>query len=222
MELSLLIVEDEPEFADYLRRGLTYEGYRVRVAPSAEAALEQLRLTHPDGVLLDVMLPGMDGMTACRCLRESGYAGPILMLTARDAVNDRVTGLDAGADDYLVKPFAFDELLARLRAILRRVNPANVIVFADLELDTGQRVARRHDQSISLSRTEYELLSLFLNHPRQAISRERLLEQIWGLRLGQNANVLDVYVSRLRRKLGEPPLIQTVYGVGYVLAEGAE
>lgn len=222
MELSLLIVEDEPEFADYLRRGLTYEGYRVHVAPSAEAALEQLRLTHPDGVLLDVMLPGMDGMLACRSLRESGYAGPILMLTARDAVNDRVTGLDAGADDYLVKPFAFDELLARLRAILRRVNPANVIVFADLEVDTGQRVARRHGQSISLSRTEYELLGLFLNHPRQALSRERLLEQIWGLRVGQTANVLDVYVSRLRRKLGNPPLIQTVYGVGYALTEGPE
>lgn len=220
MNADLLIVEDEPEFADFLRRGLTYEGYRVRVSASGEAALQQLQHSQPDGVLLDVMLPGLDGMTACCRLREAGYAGPVLMLTARNAVDDRVSGLDAGADDYLIKPFAFDELLARLRAVLRRASPAQVLTFGDLELDLRLHAAQRQDRVIPLSRTEYELLTLFLHHPRQVLKRERLLEEVWGLPIDPSANVLDVYVSRLRRKLGEPPLIHTVYGVGYVLKEG--
>lgn len=221
MEPLLLIIEDEAEFADYLRRGLTYEGYRVRAAPSAEAALEQLRRSQPDAVLLDVMLPGMDGMTACRQFRAAGYGGPLLMLTARDAVNDRITGLDAGADDYLVKPFAFDELLARLRALLRRVNPAAILSFGDLELDTGLRVAHRRGRMIALSRREYELLELFLTHPRQILTRARLLEEIWGHTPARDDNVLDVHVFRLRRKLGDPPVIQTMHGVGYMLREEA-
>ena len=214
MEPLLLIIEDEAEFADYLRRGPTYEGYRVRAASSAEAALEQLRRSHPDAVLLDVMLPGMDGMTACRQFRAAGYGGPLLMLTARDAVNDRIIGLDAGADDYLVKPFAFDELLARLRALLRRVNPAAVLSFGGLELDAGLRIAHRRGRTIALSRREY-------THPRQILTRARLLEEIWGHTTAQDDNVLDVHIFRLRRKLGDPPVIQTMHGVGYVLREEA-
>lgn len=219
MEVNILLIEDEPEFADYLKRGLLYEGYRVQFASSAEAALEQLRRGVPDALLLDVMLPGMDGMAACRQFRATGYGGPLLMLTARDAIHDRVTGLDAGADDYLVKPFVFDELLARLRALLRRAHPATTLCFADLELDTGQRVARRHNRSIALSQREYALLELFLTHPRQTIPRTRLLEEVWGHACDRDDNVLDVYILRLRRKLGERPLIQTVHGMGYVLRE---
>lgn len=219
MELSLLLIEDEPEFADYLRRGLMYEGYRVQLASSAEAALEQLRRGVPDALLLDVMLPGMDGMAACRRFRAAGYGGPLLMLTARDGVHDRISGLDAGADDYLVKPFVFDELLARLRALLRRARPAATLCFADLELDTAQRVARRRNRSIDLSQREYELLQLFLTHPRQTLPRASLLEEVWGDASDRGDNVLDVYIFRLRRKLGERPLIHTVHGVGYVLRE---
>ena len=174
MEPLLLIIEDEAEFADYLRRGPTYEGYRVRAASSAEAALEQLRRSH-----------------------------------------------DAGADDYLVKPFAFDELLARLRALLRRVNPAAVLSFGGLELDAGLRIAHRRGRTIALSRREYELLELFLTHPRQILTRARLLEEIWGHTTAQDDNVLDVHIFRLRRKLGDPPVIQTMHGVGYVLREEA-
>lgn len=222
MEANLLIIEDELEFADYLRRGLTYAGYRVRIAASAEAGLEQLRRSHPDLILLDVMLPGMDGMMACRQLRESGFTGPVLMLTARDAVPDRVLGLDSGADDYLVKPFAFDELLARLRALQRRTGGvSNRITFADLELDGNLRVTRRRGKVIRLTCTEYDLLALFLEHPRNALSRETLIACIWGAEHEHDPNVLDVYISRLRRKLGDPPLIHTLHGVGYVLQDDA-
>ena len=223
MEANLLIIEDDIEFADYLRRGLTYEGYRVRVAASAEAGLEQAHQHHPDLMILDVMLPGLDGMEACRRLRASGYQCPVLMLTARDALHDRVFGLDAGADDYLVKPFVFDELLARLRALLRRTNVASrVVTFADLELNTSLRAARRHGRTILLSRIEYDLLALFLAHPQQALTRSAIIETVWSGETTPTDNMLDVYVSRLRRKLGHPLLIHTLHGVGYVLKEGIE
>lgn len=218
MSLNLLIVEDEPEFADYLRRGLTYDGYQVRVASSAESGLEEVRRSQPDLIIFDVMLPFMDGFTACHRLREWGYAGPILMLTARDAIDDRVTGLDSGADDYMAKPLNFDELLARLRALLRRKGYGNSnSSFADLELDTHLRTAARRGMTIALTRTEYDLLLFFLSYPEQILSRDVLIENIWDSAPGLNPNVLDIYVSRLRRKLGEPPLIHTLYGVGYVL-----
>jgi two-component system response regulator MprA len=218
MSLNLLIVEDEPEFADYLRRGLTYDGYHVRITHSAETGLEEVRRSQPDLIIFDVMLPFMDGFTACHRLREWGYAGPILMLTARDAIDDRVTGLDSGADDYMAKPFNFDELLARLRALLRRKGYGNSnFSFADLELDTGLRTAARRGMTIALTRTEYDLLLFFLSYPEQILSRDVLIENIWDSAPGLNPNVLDIYVSRLRRKLGEPPLIHTLYGVGYVL-----
>lgn len=219
---SILIIEDDPEFGDYLRRGLSYEGYRVRLSSSSEAGLVEIRLSQPDLLILDVMLPGMDGMATCRSLRQLGYSGPILMLTARNAVDDRVTGLESGADDYLGKPIVFDELLARLRALLRRRDVGgHILSFADLELDSGLRLARRKGSPISLSRTEYDLLALFLNYPRQVLTRDTLLEKVWGTEKG-DLNVLDVYISRLRRKLGDPPLIQTIYGVGYLLkVEGA-
>ncbi len=218
MSLSVLVIEDEPEFADYLRRGLTYDGYQVRVSYSAEIGLEEVRRSQPDLIIFDVMLPFMDGFTACRHLRESGYTGPVLMLTARDAIYDRVTGLDSGADDYMAKPFDFEELLARLRALLRRKgHGTSLISFADLELDIRTRTAMRGSSAITLSRTEYDLLFLFLSYPEQTLSREVLVENIWGNPPALNSNVLDIYISRLRRKLGEPPLIHTLYGIGYVL-----
>ncbi len=220
MNAKLLIIEDDLEFADYLRRGLSYEGYQVQTATSAEAGLGLLHLRQPDMVILDVMLPGMDGMAACSRLRQSGYSGSLLMLTARNSIHDRINGLDAGADDYLSKPFAFDELLARLRALLRRQGRvASLITFADLELDTNLHLARRQHQTIPLSHTEYALLSLFLTYPGQVLTREALLENVWPGEADKRTNVLDVYVSRLRRKLGEPTLFHTVHGVGYILKD---
>jgi two-component system response regulator MprA len=217
--IRLLVVEDDLEFADYLRRGLTYEGYQVQVVSTAEAGLQEVRARQPDLVILDVMLPGMDGMSACRSLRDASYLGPVLMLTARNAVDDRVSGLNAGADDYLGKPFGFAELLARLRALLRRQDSSAIHTFADLELDTGLREARRGQQRISLSRTEYELLELFLDFPHQVLERDEIVRCVWGSGYGGQTSMLNVYISRLRRKLGEPSLIQTVHGVGYVLKE---
>ena len=220
MDANLLVIDDETEFADYLRRGLTYAGYRVQVASTAEAGFELLRQKQPDALILDVMLPGMDGMAACRHLRDFGYTGPVLMLTARDTINDRVTGLDAGADDYLVKPFAFDELLARVRALLRRnTATGTLITFADLEVDSGLHLARRGERSFALTRIEFELLTLLIAQPRKAAPREMLIERVWGTDHNADPNLLDVYISRLRRKLGEPPLIHTLYGVGYVIKD---
>lgn len=220
METDILIVEDEVEFADYLRRGLTYAGYRVRLAYSAEEAVEKFNHSQPHFLILDVMLPGMDGMAACRHLRESGYTGPVLMLTARNAIPDRVMGLDSGADAYLVKPFAFDELLARLRTLHRRIGDVNSIIrFADLELDQSLYMARRDGRPIALTRTEYDLLTLFLKYRQQVLSRESLIMEVWGRDAEIQPNILDVYIARLRRKLGDPPLIHTLYGVGYVLKE---
>jgi two-component system response regulator MprA len=168
------------------------------------------------------MLPGMDGFAACQHLRQADYHGPILMLTARNAVNDRVAGLDAGADDYLGKPFDFDELLARLRSLLRRQAPSgSVIAFADLELDTGLYEVRRHGYTVTLSHTEYDLLSLFLANPQRVLTHDVIIDHVWGSEHGDHGNMLAVYISRMRRKLGEPPLIHTMHGIGYVLKEEA-
>lgn len=220
MEADILLVEDEVEFADYLRRGLTYAGYAVRLAHSAEDGLEKFDQIRPRLLILDVMLPGMDGMDACRRIRENGYMGPILMLTARNAIPDRILGLDAGADDYLVKPFAFEELLARIRTLQRRSgDSSSAISFADMELDMGLYMARRAGKPIALTRTEFDLLVHFLRHPRQVLTREALTLEVWGRDAEIQPNILDVYIARLRRKLGEPPLIHTIYGIGYVLKE---
>ncbi len=220
METDILLIEDELEFADYLKRGLTYAGYRVCLARSAEEGLEKFDQNRPRLLILDVMLPGMDGMDACRRIRENGYTGPILMLTARNAIPDRVMGLDAGADDYLVKPFAFDELLARIRTLQRRSgDSSSAISFADMELDMGLFMARRAGKPIALTRTEFDLLGHLLRHPRQVLTREALTLEVWGRDAEIQPNILDVYIARLRRKLGEPPLIHTIYGIGYVLKE---
>ena len=221
MENFIMIIEDDPEFADYLRRGLMYEGYRVQVFHDAEAGIEALPNRSPDLIILDVMLPGMDGFLACRQLRDMDFSCPILMLTARNAVDDRITGLSVGADDYLGKPFVFDELLARLRALLRRnLSPGKVITFADLELDSGIYAARRQGKTIPLTRTEYELLAFLMAHPGHVLTRQTLVEKFWGLESKSSENALDVYVSRLRRKLGDPPLIRTLHGIGFMLEEG--
>lgn len=220
MEKSILVIEDGLEFADYLKRGLGYAGYHVLLAHSAEDGLDRLSQSQPDLIILDLMLPGMDGLTACRRIREGGYDGPLLMLTARNAIHDRVMGLDSGADDYLVKPFAFDELLARLRTLQRRGGDANpTVTFADLELDQQLHLVHRAGRPITLTRTEYDLLILFLKHPQQVIRREALIIDVWGKDDDIDPNTLDVYIARLRRKLGDPQLIHTLYGVGYVLKE---
>lgn len=218
MAVQLLVVEDDPEMADYLHRGLTYDGYNVRVVQSAEAGMEEVQYRKPDLIILDLMLPYTDGITACSSLRNEEYQGPILMLTARNTVEDRVLGLDAGADDYLVKPFNFEELLARLRALLRRMGgESSHIFYDDLVVDIGMHSASRGGQAIHLSKTEYDLLTFFLAYPEQVHTREMLVEKIWGHTTDPKYNVLDIYISRLRHKLGEPPLIHTMYGVGYML-----
>ena len=223
MPTKIFIIEDNLEFADYLRRGLTYEGYLVRFASDAESGLSIQNEFHPDLLILDLMLPGMDGIEACKQFRESNYSLPILMLTARNSIGDRVTGLDAGADDYLGKPFEFEELLARIRALLRRTGTGEkVLSFSNLTVDLSTQGAYRNGKSILLTRTEYEMLVFFLSHPREVISREVLLNRFWGFDQPTYGNVLDVYVGRLRRKLGEPVLIHTVFGVGYILQEENE
>lgn len=220
MNYRILLIEDDQEYADFLGRGLSYEGYDVCHCYSAEAGMKELNRYDPDAILLDVMLPGMDGLTACATMREEGYLGPILMLTARFGVAERVTGLDAGADDYLGKPFAFEELLARLRAKLRSTRTKSPVQrFADIELDTGQRCARRHGKTIILSRTEYDLLMLLFAYRNQALTRTFILQQVWGMDFTGNENTLDVHISRLRTKIGDPTLIHTIYGIGYILKE---
>jgi len=220
----ILIVDDDPSLTSALRRTLSYEGYHVSIAANGESALEQIRLKPPDLVILDRMLPGMDGLEICRRLRSAGEHLVILMLTARDAVADRVSGLEIGADDYLVKPFATEELLARIKALLRRSHPPDVareiLHYADLELDTATRQARRGGRVIDLSTTEYELLALFLRNPRIVLTRALLMDRIWGLDFTGGPNVLEVYIGHLRAKLeaqGETRLIQTIRGAGYVL-----
>jgi len=223
MTTRILVVEDEDRILQFLQRGLTYEGYRVDVAADGPTGLGLARENPPDVVILDWMLPGMDGLEVCRRLRAGG-AVPILMLTAKDSVGDRVQGLDAGADDYLVKPFAFDELLARVRALLRRAAPSQpeILRFADLSLDTGTRRAFRGERAIDLTAKEYELLELFLRHPRQVLTREVIFDRVWGYDFGGESNIIEVYVRYLRQKteLGsESRLLHTVRGVGYVLRE---
>jgi two-component system response regulator MprA len=221
----ILIIEDEDKILQFLQRGLTYEGYRVETASDGPSGLAMARSEVPDLVILDWMLPGLDGLEVCRRLRAAGPT-PILMLTARESVSDRVLGLDAGADDYLVKPFEFDELVARVRALLRRARPeaADLLTFADLRLDTGTHQAFRGDRPIELTAKEYELLDLFLRHPRQVLTREVIFDRVWGYDFGGESNIIEVYVRYLRQKTeagGEPRLIHTVRGVGYVLREAS-
>ncbi len=222
---SVLVVDDEPAVRASLERALALRGYRVELARDGADALDQLAERAPDVILLDVMMPGLDGFEVCRRLRSVGDRTPILLLTARDALRDRVEGLDAGADDYLVKPFAREELLARLRALLRRADvrtDEGVLRFADLSLDRQTREVQRGGRSIELTRTEFLLLELLLDHPRQVLPRSTIFERVWGYDFGPNSNSLDVYIGFLRKKTeagGEPRLIQTVRGVGYVLRE---
>jgi two-component system response regulator MprA len=225
MSARILVIEDEERIRNFLQRGLTFEGYRVDTAPDGEAGLDIARDNPPDLVLLDLMLPGLDGLEVCRRLRSVSDV-PILMLTARESVEDRVTGLDAGADDYLVKPFAFDELMARVRALLRRAQPTKpqVYRFGDLELDTGTRQGRRAGRLFDLTAKEYELLELFMRHPRQVLTREIIFDRVWDYDFGGESNIIEVYVRYLRQKTeGDslPRLIHTVRGIGYVLREGA-
>jgi two-component system, OmpR family, response regulator MprA len=223
MSARILIIEDEDRIRQFLQRGLSFEGYRVDAAADGNAGLELARENPPDLVLLDIMLPGIDGIEVCRRLRAVSEV-PILMLTAKEAIEDRVAGLDAGADDYLVKPFAFDELVARVRALLRRVQPAQpqVYRFANLELDTGTRQGRRGDRTFDLTAKEYELLELFMRHPRQVLTREQIFDTVWNYDFGGESNIIEVYVRYLRQKTeaeGGSRLIHTVRGIGYVLRE---
>jgi two-component system response regulator MprA len=221
----ILVVDDEPAVRESLGRALRLEGYDVALAADGEAALEVLAGTACDTLVLDVSMPRVDGLELCRMLRKAGDRTPVLMLTARDTVGDRVAGLDAGADDYLAKPFALAELLARVRALLRRTSPAGddrSLTYGDLSLDPVTREVRRGERLLQLTRTEFSLLELMLRHPRQVLPREVIFEQVWGYDFGLNSNSLEVYIGYLRRKTeaeAEPRLIQTVRGVGYVLRE---
>lgn len=226
--LKILVIEDEERIRQFLQRGLSYEGYRVDVAEDGNTGLDLARDNPPDLVLLDVMLPGMDGIEVCKRLRAGGDL-PILMLTAKESIEDRVVGLDAGADDYLVKPFAFDELLARIRALLRRIQPTkpDVYRFGDLELDTGTRQGKRGTRSFELTAKEYELLELFMRNPRRVLTREIIYDRVWGYDFGGGSNIIEVYVRYLRQKtetdqnsrVVHTRLIHTVRGIGYVLRE---
>ena len=221
----ILVVEDEARIASFISRGLRLEGYQVEVAPNGETALEKAFNSPPNLVVLDVMLPDIDGLEVCRQLRVAGIDEPVLMLTAKDAIPDRVAGLDAGADDYLVKPFALDELLARIRALLRRAAPSPASVplqFADLALDPVTRQVRRGERNIELTAKEYDVLELFMRHPRQVLTRDIIYDRIWGYDFGGESNIIEVYIRYLRAKLeegDEPRLIHTVRGVGYALRE---
>ncbi|MEU0718994.1 response regulator transcription factor [Streptomyces lavendulocolor] len=230
----ILIVDDEPAVREALRRSLAFEGYGTDVAVDGADALARMDAYAPDLVVLDVQMPRMDGLTAARRIRAAGSTVPILMLTARDTVGDRVTGLDAGADDYLVKPFELDELFARIRALLRRSSYAvasgaprpegDALAFADLRMDLATREVTRGGRPVELTRTEFTLLEMFLSHPRQVLTREQILKAVWGFDFEPSSNSLDVYVMYLRRKTeaaGEPRLVHTVRGVGYVLRGGA-
>ncbi|MEU8777395.1 response regulator transcription factor [Streptomyces sp. NPDC048606] len=221
----ILVVDDEPEVRAAVEDGLAVEGYEVRGAADGLAALSEVASWEPDAVVLDVMMPVLDGLGVCRRLRALGDRTPILVLTALDSVSERVDGLEAGADDYLVKPFALDELIARVRALLRRSAPppkdAGPLAFADLLLDPETRTGRRGARALEFSRTESALLELLLRHPEQVLPRETILELVWGRDFGPDSNSLAVYVGYLRRKLeaaGEPRLVHTVHGIGYRLA----
>jgi two-component system, OmpR family, response regulator MprA len=222
--MKILVIDDDPAVSASLERALRLEGYEVQTAANGGGGLEALALAPPDAVILDLGLPDIDGLEVCKRMRSAGDDTPVLMLTARDAVNDRVQGLDAGADDYLVKPFALAELLARLRALLRRRSgeEGEVLRFGDLELDLGTREAHRGKREFSLTRIEFDLLELFLRHPRQVLTRDVILERVWGYDFDSGTNSLAVYVGYLRRKTeegNESRYIHTVRGVGYVLRE---
>ncbi|GAB2752880.1 response regulator transcription factor [Streptomyces bullii] len=230
----ILIVDDEPAVREALQRSLAFEGYGTEVAVDGADALDKAAVYRPDLIVLDIQMPRMDGLTAARRIRGTGDTTPILMLTARDTVGDRVTGLDAGADDYLVKPFELDELFARIRALLRRSSYAvavgagtaegnDVLAFADLRMDLATREVTRGGRPVELTRTEFTLLEMFMAHPRQVLTREQILKAVWGFDFEPSSNSLDVYVMYLRRKTeagGEPRLVHTVRGVGYVLRQG--
>lgn len=227
--MRILVVDDDRSVRDSLRRSLQYNGYTVEMASDGAEALARVHDVNPDLIIMDVMMPRLGGLDATRALRSAGNDIPILVLTARDAVTDRVEGLDAGADDYLTKPFALDELLARIRALLRRVTPSSddpddlpVLKYADLTLDPNTRDVRRGDRKISLTRTEFALLQLFMERPKRVLDRSFILEEVWGFDFAATANSLEVYVGYVRRKLEaeeEPRLLHTVRGIGYVLRE---
>ena len=222
MRERILIIEDEERILQFLRRGLTYEGYEARVVASAEAGLTALHTLEPRAVILDIMLPGMDGLAACRTLRQYGYAGPVLMLTARDGIGDRVAGLDSGADDYLPKPFEFDELLARLRALRRRCpgpDGNSVLIAGDITLDEERFIVCRGECPLSLTRVEFALLAALMGPPRGVRTRDELLAAVWGHDYMGDDKVLDVTISRLRAKLGQPDPIRTLHSVGYLLCD---
>lgn len=223
----VLVVDDDHAVRESLRRSLEFNGYEVHLAADGAAALASIPSIGPDVVVMDVMMPRLGGLDTTRALRSAGNDVPIIVLTARDAVGDRVEGLDAGADDYLTKPFALQELLARLRALLRRVvldeeAPEETLTFSDLTMNVATREVRRGDRPIELTRTEFTLLEMFLRRPRRVLERAFILEEVWGYDFGTTANSLEVYVGYLRRKTeaeGEPRLLHTVRGVGYVLKE---
>jgi two-component system, OmpR family, response regulator MprA len=237
--MRILVVDDDRAVRESLRRSLQFNGYQVDLAADGQQAIEAIGAQRPDAMVLDVMMPRLDGLELCRRLRSTGDDLPILVLTARDAVSDRVSGLDAGADDYLPKPFALEELLARLRALLRRRTPADalssgsglsgsgssasqVLTFGDVELDPLTREVRRGSRRMRLTRTEFALLELLLRHPKQVLTRSRILEEVWGYDFPTSGNALEVYIGYLRRKTesdAEPRLIHTVRGIGYVLRE---
>ncbi len=223
--MKILVVDDERAVRESLRRALELEGYAIELAADGREGLDRLEAEpEPDALILDVLMPSVDGLEVCRQLRRTGSRLPVLMLTARDEVENRVAGLAAGADDYVTKPFALEELLARVRALLRRSGSATgeVLRFADLELDPGTREVRRNGDLIELTRTEFSLLELFLRNPRQVLTRSIIFERVWGYDFGFASNSLDVYIGYLRRKTeagGKPRLIQTVRGVGYALRE---
>jgi two-component system, OmpR family, response regulator MprA len=222
-----MVVDDERAVRESLRRALELEGYEIDLAADGQEALTRLMEnggSQPDAVILDVLMPGVDGLEVCRRLRKGGNSVPVLMLTARDEIENRVAGLDAGADDYVTKPFALEELVARVRALLRRTSESSneTLRFADLELDPGTREVRRGGQVIELTRTEFALLELFMTNPRQVLTRSIIFERVWGYDFGFASNSLDVYIGYLRRKTeagGKSRLIQTVRGVGYALRE---
>jgi two-component system response regulator MprA len=221
--MRLLVVDDDPSVREALALVLDLHGFEVSIAEDGREAIRTLAVAPPDAVILDVLMPGLDGLEVCRRIRASGDRTPVLMLTARSEVSERVAGLEAGADDYLAKPFAREELIARLRALLRRTGwegDAQLLRFADLELDPLAHEVRRGDRVIELTRTEFLLLELLMRHPRQVLTRAAIFDHVWGYDFGPSSNSLEVYVGYLRRKteaIGEPRLVHTVRGVGYVL-----
>ncbi len=225
--MKILVVDDERAVRESLRRALELEGYEIELAADGQEALQRLEANgdaQPDAVILDVLMPTVDGLEVCRRIRRSGNRVPVLMLTARDEIENRVAGLDAGADDYVTKPFALEELVARVRALLRRTSAGDdeLLRFADLDLDPGTREVRRGGDPIELTRTEFALLELFMTNPRQVLTRSIIFERVWGYDFGFASNSLDVYIGYLRRKTeagDKPRLIQTVRGVGYALRE---